>query len=158
MDDTVSPALPGRDLAQLLYFVRRQALPGSYPTLYPQFLMGQDGAGSGALVSPNTLALNCVRPLISSVVATRGSSTSIQVTWNTDTPTIGLIAAGSPNSAGGPYPYNLWSSLESTYGTSHEVTISGLPDVSVTGNAPTHFCILVKDKAGNWARSPDALV
>jgi len=158
MDDTVSPALPGRDLAQLLYFVRRQALPGSYPILYPQFLMGQDGAGSGALVSPNTLALNCVRPVISSVVATRGSNTSIEVTWNTDTPTIGLIAAGSPNSAGRPYPYNLWSSLESTYGTSHEVTISGLPDVSVIGNAPTHFCILVKDKAGNWARSPDALV
>jgi hypothetical protein len=96
--------------------------------------------------------------VVSNVVATRLSNTSIRVTWTTDKNTIGLVAAGTPNSAGSAYPYNLWSSLESTYGTSHGVTISGLPDVSVMGNAPTHFCVLAKDKAGNWARSPDAVV
>jgi hypothetical protein len=159
MDDTVMPAVPGRDLAQLVYFLRREALSGSYPTVTPPILMGEDGAGSGALVSPNSYALNCIRPAISAVTPTRLSSPSnnINVTWTTDTPTLGIIAAGSLNSAGGGYPYNMWTLPEQdnagVYGTSHNVTITGLPPT-----LPTHVCLLVKDKAGNWARSPDVVV
>jgi hypothetical protein len=73
-----------------------------------------------------------------------------------------MIAAGSPYSQNpswnGPYPYNIWSPLETTYGTTHTVTIAGLPDVAISGNGPTHYAVVCKDKAGNWARSPDVVI
>ena len=90
------------------------------------------------------------------------NSTSITVHWTTDKQTIGLICAGSPYSQNpssfGPYPYNLWSDLEAGFGTTHAMTISGLPDASVPDNSPTHIAILVKDKAGNWNVSADFTV
>ena len=149
VDDSLfdgQPVVPGRDLQGLLYFMRRASLKGTYPT------EAVPGPGS----------LNFIRPVVSGVSATRLSNTSIRVSWTTDVPTIGLAAGGSPYSQSpswvGPYPYNIWSPLETGYGTSHTVTITGLPDVSVTGNGPTHYAVLSKDKAGNWGRSPDAVV
>jgi hypothetical protein len=113
-------------------------------------------------VVPGTANLDFIRPVVSSVSATRLSNTSIHVSWTTDKNTIGAIAAGSPYSQtpswNGLYPYNVWSPLESTYGTSHSSTITSLPDVSVSSNGPTHYAILCKDKSGNWARSPDAAI
>jgi hypothetical protein len=149
-------SVSGRDLANLIYYVRRQPLPGSYPKIHPALFIGLDGSGSGALIAPGTYSLDFIRPVISSVKATRQSGTSIQVAWTTDKPTLGIIAAGSNNSAGTTYPYNLWTLPEDdnagVYETAHNVTITNLPA------APTHFCVLVKDEAGNWARSPDAVV
>jgi len=60
------------------------------------------------------------------------SNTSIQVIRTIDKKTIGLIAAGTPNSQAAAYigmahPFNLCSPLESTYGTSHSETVTGIP-------------------------------
>ena len=111
---------------------------------------------------PGAASLNFIRPVVSGVSATRLSNTSIQVSWTTDVPTIGLAGAGSPYSQtvawSGSYLYNVWSPLETGYGTSHTVTITGLPDVSVAGNGPTHFTVVSKDKAGNWATVPDVVI
>jgi hypothetical protein len=146
INDDVSPPVFGRDLRDMIYFVRRMALSGSYPTQ----------------ILPGTASLDFVRPAVSNIVATRVSSTSIRVSWNTNKNTIGMIAAGSPYSQNpswnGPYPYNIWSPLETTYGTTHTVTIAGLPDVAISGNGPTHYAVVCKDKAGNWARSPDVVI
>jgi len=146
IDDTQSPPVFGRDLRDLIYFLRRMSLVGSYPVQ----------------AVPGAASLNFIRPVVSGVSARRLSNTSIQVSWTTDVPTISLAGAGSPYSQtvawSGSYPYNVWSPLETGYGTSHTVTITGLPDVSVAGNGPTHFTVVSKDKAGNWATVPDAVI
>lgn len=146
IDDKQSPAVFGRDLRDLLYWMRRNTLAGSYPTE----------------AVPGPTNLDFIRPVVSNVSATRLGNTSIRVSWTTDKPTIGLAAAGSPysqsSSWAGPYPYNIWSPLETGYGTSHTVTITGLPDVSVSGNGPSHYTVVSKDKAGNWATASDATI
>ena len=148
MDGTVPrPEITGNDLRDLIYFIRRTALEGSNPTpvgLGPQ--------------NPDTIA-----PVISKVVATRLSTGSdglgrIQVTWTTDKNTIGLAAAGSPSSQtpafnGVVYPYSVWSPLDSGFAKSHSVIITGVPT-----STPTHYAVLVKDIAGNYSTSPDAVI
>jgi hypothetical protein len=147
--DSVQNA-PGRALASAMYFCRRQAMSGSFPTLQPSLFTAGDGSGSGVLITPGTYTLDCIRPQISGVMITRQSNTSIRVQWTTDKATIGLVAAGTPNSAGTAYPYNLWSPLETGFSTSHDITITGLPDVTVSGNSPTHINIISKDASDNW--------
>jgi hypothetical protein len=137
-------AVPGRDLQALLYFLRRQSLAGSWP------IQALPGPGS----------LDFIRPQITEVSAVRLSNTSIQVTWSTDKPTIGLIAARSPNSFASTAQfgngYNMWSPLEATFASGTRThTISGLVDVTQPGQNPTHFVVFVKDKAGNWNSTAD---
>jgi len=136
---------PGRALASAMYFCRRQAMSGSFPTPQPSLFTAGDGSGAGILVTPGTYALDCIRPQISGVTITRQSNTSIRVQWTTDKATIGLVAAGTSNSAGSPYPYNLWSPLETGFSTSHDITITGLPDVT-----PIHINLVSKDASDNW--------
>jgi hypothetical protein len=136
--------VPGRDLQTLLYFLRRQSLAGSWPTQ----------------AVPGPASFDFIRPVISGVSAVRLSNTSIQVTWSTDKPTIGLIAAQSPNSFASTIQfgngYNMWSPLETTFASGTRTnTISGLVDVTQPGQNPTHFVVFVKDKAGNWNSTAD---
>ena len=98
-------------------------------------------------------SFTAVPPRISSVVATRLSSTSIRVTWTTDKPTIGMAGAGSPASALTDTPYSCWSPIESSFGTSHNVVITGLPLPT-----PTHYTVLSKDVAGNSSYTADATI
>jgi hypothetical protein len=72
------------------------------------------------------------------------------------------VIAGTPNSnvtsVFGYYPYNFWTTLEmdnsAAWGTTHDVTITGLPANNVTplagSNAPNNVAVLVIDRAGNW--------
>ena len=98
-------------------------------------------------------ATDVTAPVISNVLSTRLSSTSIRVTWTTDKPTLGFVAAGSPYSAGKLAPYNVWSPIESGYTTSHDVVATGLPT-----SLPTHYVVLSKDVAGNSATTSDATI
>jgi hypothetical protein len=134
------PELTGDDLADLIYFIRRSSLPGSFPK---------------PLASRGPFATDVTPPVISNVVATRLASpnTRIRVTWTTNKPTIGFAAAGSPSSHGTKAPYNVWSPIESGYSTSHDVTITGLPTAT-----PTHLVVLSKDEAGNSAATLDMAV
>jgi hypothetical protein len=133
------PEITGNDLVNLMYFIRRSSMIGCYPTPY---------AFPTSEVSTDTTA-----PIIYSPVAVRVSSTSIRVTWTTDKPTLGLVAAGSPQWAGSAAPYNAYTPLETTYATVHSLTLSGLPATS-----PTHWAIWCKDLAGNFTTTQDATI
>jgi hypothetical protein len=161
-DDGVTP---GRALAALMYFIRRQALSGSWPTQQSGLFAYQNGLdGSGQLVASGQWSLNYVRPQITVQAGdpTRVSATSIRVRWTTDKNTLGIVIAGTPNSnvtsVFGYYPYNFWTTLEmdnsAAWGTTHDVTITGLPANNVTppagSNAPNNVAVLVIDRAGNW--------
>ena len=58
----------------------------------------------------------------------------------------------------GYYPYNFWTTLEmdnsAAWGTTHDVTITGLPANNVPPpvghNAPNNVAVLVIDREGNW--------
>ena len=131
------PEITGNDLRDLIYWIRRNAIQGTWPT--------------NPVPGPNDP--DTTVPVISNVAATRLSPTSIRITWNTDKPTIGMGVAGSPSSAGTSAAYNLWSPIESSFSTAHDVTITGLPIAT-----PTHFSVLSKDLAGNSAYAPDATI
>src|SRR6516165_2893179 len=128
-DDGVTP---GRALAALMYFIRRQALSGSWPTQQPALFAHQDFLdGSGLLVASGQWSLNYVRPKITVQAGdpTRVSATSIRVRWTT---------LEMDNSA--------------AWGTIHDVTITGLPANNVTppagSNAPNNVAVLVIDRGG----------
>jgi hypothetical protein len=160
---------PGRPLAALMYFIRRQSLAGSWPTLTPALFGYQSADGSGVLEASGQWSLNFIRPTITitspGAVPQRINPTSIRVQWHTDKYTLGIICAGTPNSNKGnsfgfglPARYNLWTTLEmdntALYGTTHDVTITGLPDSTLSPggfpNGPTSVAVLVIDRAGNW--------
>jgi hypothetical protein len=156
---------PGRALAALMYFIRRQALSGSWPTQQAGLFAYQNpGDGSGQLVAAGQWSLNYIRPQITihSGDPTRASATSIRVRWTTDKNTLGIVIAGTPNSnVASPFGsllYNFWTTLEmdnaAAWGTAHDVTITGLPANNVTppfgSNAPNNVAVLVIDRAGNW--------
>jgi len=137
-----TPPIIGRDLQVMLYFIRRMSLVGSFPTI----------------VGVPDASMDFIRPQITShSTPVRVNSTTIRVdSWTTDKPTIGLIAGGSPYSqspawTGTINPFNIWSDFETGFSTSHgPMTISGLPDASISGNSPTTIGIVVKDKSGNF--------
>jgi len=137
------PEITGNDLRDLIYWNRRTSAAGGYISI----------------VSPGSDQTDFTAPAITNIVATRLSTTSIEVTWTTDKPTYGFVAAGSPNSAGTPAPYNCWQlepwngSAEASYTTSHSLILSGLPTT-----APTHYVVLSKDIAGNSSVSSDATI
>ena len=82
------------------------------------------------------------------------------MTWATNKPTIGLAGAGSASQQtpsgvdGRQYAYPLWSPIESGFGTSHSVTITGL----LASWTPVHFTVIAKDTTGNVVRASDAVV
>jgi len=151
IDDEAAPTnapysapVPGRLLAQIIYFLRRQSLQGS------------GFGGPNTLYQRPPMSLDFVRPNITvqSGDPTRISSTSIRVRWTTNKNTIGVIVAGTTNSHGKVWPYNLWTSLETSYTTSHDQTLTGIP----AAPTPTYIVVVTIDKAGNWNRSQEFAV
>ena len=151
---------PGRPLANLLYFIRRQSLKGSYPTLHPPLFQNSDNAGSGQLITRGTYSLNFIRPTITVTAGpTRINNTTIQISWTTNVATLALIAGGSPNSfvRTPSNPYSVWSPLSTSFGTTYtNVQITNAPDVTVYGTS--HVAIVCIDKDGNMNRSADFAV
>jgi len=141
------PELTGNDWRDLYYWIVRSSLQGT--TANPSPPPGPDDPD----VTP---------PVISGVSAVRLSATSIRVTWTTNKPTIGLAAGGSANSQGGtsasfgglgPAFYSVWSPIEASYVTSHDVTVTGLPSL-----LPTHWAVMSRDNAGNVTTTTDATI
>src|SRR5271166_3428751 len=130
------PEITGNDLIILIYYIRRTSRVGSYPTTI----------GNTTPLAPGT------PPVISGVSATRLGASSIQVSWATSTPTIGMAASGTPQMQVSPAKYASYSPIESGFGLSHSVVIEHMP----AGLA--HFCVIAKDWAGNAVRSPDAVI
>ena len=141
------PELTGDDLSDMIYYIRRQSLAGSYPT--------------PLATSPDPFASDLTPPVISGVTLTRQSSTSIRVQWTTSKPTYGYAAAGSGGNAGTQAPYNCFimepwgGSVAASYRTSHDVTLTNLPPPSA---GPTHVVVFSKDVAGNSSASADQAV
>ena len=135
------PEITGNALRDLIYWIRRNSLQGS----------AVGGVYGTTLAQPGATDTNTTPPLITNVVATRLSSTSMQVTWTTDKPALGFAAAGAPYDAGSSAPYNVWSPFEATYSTSHSATVTGLSTAR-----PTHYTVVAKDQAGNISYAIDA--
>jgi len=142
---TPRPEITGDDMADLIYFIRRTSLEGHGPPA----------------VQPAPYSSSGPAPVISNVVATRSADKkSLTMTWATNKPTIGLAGAGSASQQtpsgvdGRQYAYPLWSPIESGFGTSHSVTITGL----LASWTPVHFTVIAKDTTGNVVRASDAVV
>jgi len=146
MDGSVPrPEITGNDMADLIYFIRRTSLEGHGPP--------------AVLPKPTTSPV--APPTVSNVAATRSADgKSLTVTWTTNVPTIGLAGAGPAGQQaasgydGKLYAYTVWSPLESGFGTSHSVTITGL----LPGWTPIHYAVLSKDVVGDFVRSNDAVL
>jgi hypothetical protein len=130
------PEMTGNDLRAICYLVRRMSLSGTYPVT----------ASPGPLNTDTTFAL------ISDVIANRINSTSIRVRWTTDKRTIGCACAGSANQSTMDVKYNVFSPIESSFNTSHDCTITGLPIGLV------HYSVISKDVAGNSVYANDRTI
>ena len=115
------PEITGNDLRDLIYFVRRNSLQG----------------GSLSPTAPVPSSADVTAPVISNVVVTHTNSTSVAISWTTDKPALGFVAAGST------IHYNWWSNLENVYGTTHSITLTDIPE------SFQYFSIVSKDLAGN---------
>jgi len=146
MDGSVPrPEITGNDMADLIYFIRRTSLEGHGPPA----------------VQPLPRIAPSAAPIVSNVAATRSADRkSLTVTWMTNVATIGVAGAGPAGQQtasgydGNVYSYTVWSPIESGYGTSHSVTITGL----LASWTPVHFTVIAKDVVGDFARSNDAVV
>jgi hypothetical protein len=67
------------------------------------------------------------------------------VNWTTDTPSLGFVSWGTNSGT-----YFGWSPIESSYSTSHGLTVSNLPAMQTI-----YFMISAKDQAGNRTSSPE---
>lgn len=171
-DDTGT--VPARPMALLYAFMHRASMAGSWPTQDgPVFYNADTRTGNACLVTNGSYSLDYIRPQITVQAGdpTRVSNTSIRVRWTTTKATIGLVLVGTPNSnhtnsEGKLQIYSLWTTFEmdnsGVYGTTHDVTITGLPDKTVTppsgSNAPNNVAVYVFDRAGNWSQSANFVV
>jgi hypothetical protein len=135
---TPRPELTGNDLRNLDFYVMRNTYAGSQPT---PFTPGPDDPDTGNY------------PQLFGVAGTRLSATSVQVTWTTDKPTIGLAAATPQNVTTQAWAYGPCSPLETAYGTNHSVVISGLPP-----NVQINVTAMSKDVAGNSSYSSNVAI
>ncbi len=125
--------ITGNDMADLIYYIRRDTLQGS-------------GLAGSAVVTPLPYSSDITPPIISNVSAVRNSATSITVSWTTDKPTIGFAAAGSAAQQGlSAWPFNVPSPIEAAFGTTHSATIQGL----AAGTSPVYYTVVSKDEPGN---------
>ena len=139
------PELTGDDLNDLIYFIRRSSLTGCLV------------ANPGAFPQRAAYMTDTTAPKISNASASRASTTSVTVTWDTtNKPTFGFAAAGFASAHGTSTPFHIFQ-LEATASgpasnsyktTGHSVMITGLRP-SVT----TYVVIMAKDLAGNNAWS-----
>jgi hypothetical protein len=151
VDDT---GAPGYLLKALIYYCRRQPLSGSYPRQHPP-IFGYVQGRAGFVMPGQSISLDFADPVITvqSGYPARVNNTSIRVRWTTNVPTIGFVVAGTPNSQGPAYnrvtyPYSVWSPLESGFSANHDITLSGIPDVTGSGNSPTHVAVMSFKKSG----------
>lgn len=117
-------------------------------TGYHYRIRSADAAGNVAVSGDNTIttlsAPDTTPPVISGVTASNLTSTSAVITWSTDEPATSQVEYGTSTN------YGSLSALDSTWATSHSITLNGL-----TPSIPYHFRVKSTDSAGNPAASSD---
>jgi hypothetical protein len=124
------PELTGKDLQSLIYFIRLSAMQGKLEQINPAKIASN-------LRQAGYWPDDKRPPVISNAQLMIDDATTVRVTWETDEPTIGLVAYGPSDSHG------LHSAIESDYATTHEVTIA-----VANSAAPLYFAIKARDRAG----------
>jgi len=99
----------------------------------------------GDLATPAPDNPDRTAPAITTVAASQNGSTAATVTWTTNKPTLGFVAWGSTSGT-----HFGWSPLESSYSTSHSLSLANLP----TGQQ-IYFVVRAKDQAGNQSVSAE---
>jgi hypothetical protein len=153
-----APEFTGDELKDLIYLIRRMSVQGSIPS-------GTAGGGFvpiTPLVQRLPYESDTTAPRISAVSATRngGAPTTITVTWQTDKPTWGVVAAGFASAHGTTMPYHLFAregyvagpNNPSYKSTGHSVTIECHQD------ALTYLVVIAKDIPGNNVISAEQTV
>ena len=153
-----APEFTGEDLKDVIYLIRRMSVQGSIPS-------GTAGGGFvpiSPLVQRLPYESDTTAPQISSVLATRTAplATTINVTWQTDKPTWGIVAAGFASAHGTRMPYHLFAREAFVAGpnnpsyktAAHSVTIDVFQDVL------TYLIVIAKDVAGNNVISAEQTV
>jgi hypothetical protein len=137
------PEITGRDLRDLIYFIRRESLQGVTQQISLQSIetdlvaagfFGPNGGGD--VRAPEIRHVNIV-PI---------DSTTVRITWQSDEPTLGLVEFGVTNQ------YVGFSDVESSYSKDHSVVLRDLP-----AGRSVHFQIRSKDPAGNDTFTSDAV-
>jgi hypothetical protein len=146
--------MPGYWTRLMLYWINRQALRGSWPAQYPPCFDHDDGDKCGVLATfglggGQPVSADFVRPVVTvqSGDPVRVSATSVRMRFTTDKPSLAIVVAGTPNSAGARYPYVVWSPLQSAYGTNFDITLTGIPSNALY--TPTHLAALAVDQSNN---------
>ncbi len=121
------PEISGKDLDNLIYFIRWNCVP----------CIESGNIGTAALPSDVTA------PVISGIAIDGITVTSARIQWVTDEPTAGFVKFWRTSPNGG------YSAVEDSYKTNHEVTLTGL-----TPGITYFFTIRSKDEPGNQAVSP----
>jgi hypothetical protein len=137
------PEISGRDLRDLIYFVRRESLQGVTQQLSLQTI--ESDLVAAGFYGPNG-GSDTRSAEIRNVSITPINTTSVQISWQTDEPTIGLIEFGVTSQ------YTRLSTVEGSYAKDHSVVLSNLP---VGGTL--HFQVRVKDPIGNDTFTKDSV-
>ncbi|MCI0528432.1 MAG: fibronectin type III domain-containing protein, partial [Nitrospira sp.] len=125
------PEITGKDLRDLIFFIRRNSLPSSRAGVRP----GPDPADG-------------ISPQIQNVTITEVSGNNARVSWQTTEATLGVVQFGASSTN-----YNRWSDIESSHTTTHSTIIGPLVPGKVY-----HYSVRVRDLAGNQATAPNATV
>ncbi len=126
-----------------------QTLSGlSTSTPYHYRVISQDAAGNVAVSGDNTFTTLAVpdttAPAISGMTVSTHPGFATTITWATDEGATSQVEYGTTSG------YGSFSSTNTTLGTSHSVTLSGLSDATTY-----HFRVISQDGAGNTATSGD---
>ena len=124
------PEISGRDLDNLIYFIRWNCVPCI-----------ESGNIRAAPLPSDTIA-----PIISGISVQEIAPTSVKIKWTTNELTVGFVKFWRNAPHGG------YSSVEDSYKTSHEVTLTGL-----TPGITYSFTIRSKDEPGNQVVSSSSI-
>lgn len=120
------PEISGKDLDNLIYYIRWNCLPCI-----------ESGNIRAAPLPSDTTA-----PTISGITVEEIATTSAKIKWTTDEPTVGFVKFWRTSPNGG------FSNVEDSYKTNHEVVLTGL-----TPGITYFYTVRSKDEPGNQAVS-----
>ena len=124
------PEITGKDLRDVIYYIRRNSLPGIK-----------------AHIRPGPSPLDTTVPTIQNVSISEATGNQVTIAWQTSEPTLGVVKYGT-NSV----QYDRWSPIESAFTTNHSRTIGPL-----IPNQTMHYKLVVRDVAGNQRSTNDAV-
>jgi hypothetical protein len=141
-------------LAMMYYGYNRQALTGSWPSQFKNFFNFWDGTNSCGILDATMppIARDLRRPVITVTggFPVRVNSTSVRIVFTTDKPCLGFLAGGDASGVGKPWPYPSFTQLETTFSTSHDITLTGLPDNGTFGSSHVAACAVSQGGAKQY--------